>query len=101
MSIGNVNTTPQSDKRCRFYKKSILYNSFPHPYLQDIGYVIDYLRSYLRLPASINSKETNTSNMKIKKIILAIPTAAPAIPVNPNAPAISAMIKNIITHLSI
>jgi hypothetical protein len=38
---------------------------------------------------------------KIAKRIRAIPTAAPAIPVKPNTPAMSAIIKNMTVHPSI
>ncbi len=38
---------------------------------------------------------------KTKNKIFAIPTAEPAIPVNPNKPAINAIIKNVIDQLNI
>ena len=45
--------------------------------------------------------ETRNNTRKMTKRILAIPTAAPAIPVNPNTPAISAIIRKITVQPSI
>ncbi len=52
-------------------------------------------------PLPLSKKKINpiTNNtIKIKKIIFAIPTAAPAIPVKPKAAAMMAMTKNITIH---
>ena len=45
--------------------------------------------------------EITNNIIKIKKIILAIPAAAPAIPPKPNTAAISAITKNVIVQRNI
>ncbi len=46
-------------------------------------------------------KEITNKTKKIKKMTLAISTAAPAIPVNPKTAAMIAINKKMIVHLSI
>tara|TARA_R100001230_G_C5667077_1_gene171778 strand:+ start:1155 stop:1355 length:201 start_codon:yes stop_codon:yes gene_type:complete len=46
-------------------------------------------------------KETINKTINMKNKILAIPAAAPAIPPNPNIPAIIAMIINVIVQRNI
>jgi hypothetical protein len=48
-----------------------------------------------------STKEATNRTIKTKNKTRAIPTAAPAIPPNPNTPAISAMIRKITVHTNI
>jgi hypothetical protein len=57
-----------------------------------------YLAHALGLRPKINDNKNNTINTKNK--ILAIPTAVPAIPPNPNAAAIRAIRRNVTDQLN-
>jgi hypothetical protein len=46
-------------------------------------------------------KDITSNTIKMKKIILAIPAAAPAIPPKPNTPAINAITKKVKAHPNI
>ena len=61
--------------------------------------VLGFEKFYPR--TSPSTSDARNRIIKIVKRILAIPTAAPAMPVNPSTPAISAIIKNMSVHPNI